>query len=166
MFRKRRISQISTIGQLLRTRQLWGVLGRQRWSRKFGRGIGDRKTFCWRTVDWCSKKSSLDRLATPTRLGRKKSSQGRLATPTRLGPKKVQSGPTGNANRQPPYWWCLVCRTASRGASSLGCLRKSRWSKFVVEMWIFKIDLKFRFEFFVVVCNHAHTIFRTQVGPK
>ena len=76
--------------------------------------------------------------------------------------QKVQSWPTGNANRQPPYWWCLVCRTASRGASSLGCLRKSRWSKFVVEMWIFKIDLKFRFEFFccgMQSCAHhfSHT---------
>ena len=76
--------------------------------------------------------------------------------------QKVQSWPTGNANRQPPYWWCLVCRTASRGASSLGCLRTSRWSKFVVEMWIFKIDLKFRFEFFccgMQSCAHhfSHT---------
>ena len=65
-------------------------------------------------------------------------------------------------SQHPPYWWCLVCRTASRGASSLGCLRKSRWSKFLVEMWIFKIDLKFRFEFFccgMQSCAHhfSHT---------
>ena len=35
--------------------------GRRRRSRKFGRGIGDRKTFCWRAVDFSSKRTRTSR---------------------------------------------------------------------------------------------------------
>ena len=35
--------------------------GRQRRSRKFGRGIGDRKTFCWRAVDFASTRTRTGR---------------------------------------------------------------------------------------------------------
>ena len=163
MFRKRRISQISRTGQLLRTRQLWGVVHgtpemvTKIWQRHRG---PKNVLLAHRWLMFQKVQSGPTCHANPPRSEKVQSWEiGNANTPRS---QKVQSWPTGNANRQPPYWWCLVCRTASRGASSLGCLRKSRWSKFVVEMWIFKIDLKFRFEFFVVVCNHAHTIFRTQ----
>ena len=163
MFRKRRISQISRTGQLLRTRQLWGVVHgtpemvTKIWQRHRG---PKNVLLAHRWLMFQKVQSGPTCHANPPRSQKVQSWEiGNANTPRS---QKVQSWPTGNANRQPPYWWCLVCRTASRGASSLGCLRKSRWSKFVVEMWIFKIDLKFRFEFFccgMQSCAHhfSHT---------
>jgi hypothetical protein len=89
----------------------------------------------------CPKKSSLHRLATPTRLGPK---EDWYRLPATHGLHFLVWGTSCEHNfswtfrlprvkivlifrsQHPPYWWCLVCRTASRGASSLGCLRKSR----------------------------------------
>ena len=166
MFRKRRISQISTIGQLLRTRHFLSGLtcpDKQELDSCWG---PDNFEVSWDARDGhenLAEASGTEKRFAGAPLPRSLKVQsweiGNANTPRS---QKVQSWPTGNANRQPPYWWCLVCRTASRGASSLGCLRTSRWSKFVVEMWIFKIDLKFRFEFFccgMQSCAHhfSHT---------
>ena len=166
MFRKRRISQISTTGQLLRTRHFLSGLtcpDKQELDSCWG---PDNFEVSWDARDGhenLAEASGTEKRFAGAPLPRSLKVQsweiGNANTPRS---QKVQSWPTGNANRQPPYWWCLVCRTASRGASSLGCLRTSRWSKFVVEMWIFKIDLKFRFEFFccgMQSCAHhfSHT---------
>ena len=56
--------------------------GRHRRSRKFGRGTGDRKTFCWGAVEFSSKKTRTRTPPTVTKIWQRHRGPKNIARPT------------------------------------------------------------------------------------